>query len=101
MKTFHTNIDGTVTITGEDTQLSTSELKSAGLPFTLNGTEYIVPLDAEGQNGVNSIAIMLMMNLFDTTVFNCTNGVKVPLLNSNEAMTFCMWFADERRKFFK
>lgn len=81
--------------------LTKSDMKRVGLPYTLNGITYQVPLDESGQNGVNSIAIMLVMNMFTPTSFSCSNGTKIPLANSNEATSFCMWFADERGKFFK
>lgn len=101
MQNIHINLDGTVLTTELSSAPTSVELKADGKQFLLNGINYQIPLDESGQNGVNSVAIMIIMNLFTPTIFNCSNDVKVPLADVNEATTFCKWFANERGKFFK
>lgn len=77
-----------------------SELKEIGLPYTLNGVEYQVPLNESTQLGMTTIGVQYLAGMFNGTVFHFSNGVKMPLA-VGDFMQFAQWFAVERGKFFK
>jgi len=79
--------------------LTTSELKEIGLPYTLNGVEYQIPLNEEAQNGVVAVTVQQMAGLFTSTVFHFSNGVKMPIADA-DWLAFAIWFGVERNKFF-
>ena len=96
MKNFTFNLDGTVTVSGEDEPLTSSEQKSLGKDY--NG--YQVPLDEEAQIAVTSVAVQHLAGLFTGTVFYFSNGVNMPC-SVEEIIPFATWFFAERNSFFQ
>lgn len=76
-----------------------SEAKKAGKLYTLNGIEYIVPLDKDAQDTVTAITVANIAGIFVSTIMEFSNGVKMPI-KSSELTDFIQWFVTERGKFF-
>lgn len=75
------------------------EAKKAGKPYTLNGVEYIVPLDKDAQDTVTAITVANIAGLFVSTTMEFSNGAKMPI-KASEWTAFVQWFVTERGKFF-
>lgn len=99
MKIITHNLDGTVTITGEDDPITSNELKLQGKPFTLNGIDYQVPLTKDTQDTVVAVAVSFQIGGITSTVLEFENGVTMPISQS-DFMPFATWFSTERNSFF-
>ena len=99
MKYVNHNLDGTVTITGEDDPIAISELKIQGKPFTLNGIDYQVPLTKDTQDTVVAVAVAFQMGGISSTILEFENGVTMPISQS-DFMPFATWFSTQRNRFF-
>jgi len=77
-----------------------NEAKKAGKVYTLNGTEYIVPLDKDAQETVTAITVAHIASLFISTTIEFSNGVKMPIVAA-DWMAFAQWFVTERNAFFE
>lgn len=76
------------------------EAKKAGKTYSLNGKEYIVPLDKDAQDTVTAISVAHIAGLFVSTTMEFSNGVKMPIVAA-DWMTFAQWFVTERNSFFE
>ena len=99
MKISITNLDGTVTITGEDDPLTISELKLQGKIYTQNGIDYQVPLTKDTQDTVVAVAVAFQMGGITSTVLEFENGVTLPI-SQTDFMPFATWFSTQRNSFF-
>lgn len=76
------------------------EAKKTGKLYTLNGIEYIVPLDKDAQDTVTAITVANIAGLFVSTTMEFSNGVKMPIASA-DWMAFAQWFVTERNAFFE
>jgi hypothetical protein len=99
--------DGNKWVAKPPVELTSSQLKAIGLPYTLNGVTYQVPLDEDAQSTITAltvgyIAATLTNTLTDTTIntiIRFSNGTKMPI-TTPDFMAFAMWFKDKRGSFF-
>lgn len=73
--------------------------KRTGVPYLLNGIEYLVPLTVDDQNTVTAVSVAVMANAIANTVVEFSNGTSMPIA-ATEWMAFATWFAGERNKLF-
>jgi hypothetical protein len=100
MKNINIDLDGTVTITGEDDPLTSSELKVIGMPYTLNGVVYQVPLTKDSQDTVVALSVAFQSSAITSTNIEFDNGTILPI-EAADFMNFAIWFTTERNKFFQ
>jgi hypothetical protein len=87
--------------------LTDSELKAIGLPYTLNGVEYQVPLDSDAQSIITALTVgYIAANMTNTvtsttisTVIRFSNGINMPI-TTPDWIAFATWFKDKRSSFF-
>ena len=91
--------DGSVWIAKEVVPMTKSELKAIGLPFTLNGINYQVPLTKDTQDTVVAVAVAFQMGGISSTVLEFENGVTMPI-SQTDFMPFATWFSKQRNSFF-
>jgi hypothetical protein len=99
--------DGTQWVAKVPVPLTDSELKAIGMPYTLNGIVYQVPLDSDAQSIITAltvgyIAATITNTLTDTTintVIQFSNGTHMPI-TTLDWMAFATWFKDNRSSFF-
>lgn len=102
-------VDGNIIpMSAEDTQQELAELAAAealarvkytGVPYSLNGIEYAIPLTVDAQQTVTAITVAVMAQAIENTVVEFGNGTRMPIL-ATEWMSFAEWFAGERNKLF-
>lgn len=83
----------------EDAEQMARMKKSIGVPYLLNGIEYLVPLTVDDQNTVTAVSVAVMANAIANTVVEFSNGTSMPIA-ATEWMAFATWFAGERNKLF-
>jgi ABC-type Fe3+-hydroxamate transport system substrate-binding protein len=84
-----------------------SELKAIGLPYTLNGVEYQVPLDSDAQSIITALTVgYITATITNTvtaitisTVIQFSNGTHMPI-TTPDFIAFATWFKDKRSSFF-
>jgi hypothetical protein len=84
-----------------------SQLKAIGLPYTLNGVEYQVPLDSDAQSIITALTVgYIAANITNTvtattisTVIRFSNGTNMPI-TTPDWIAFATWFKDKRSSFF-
>jgi hypothetical protein len=92
--------DGTQWIPKATVELTTSELKAIGMPYTLNGISYQVPLTKDAQDTVVALSVAFQMSAITSTNIEFDNGTILPI-TAEDFMKFAIWFTTERNKFFK
>jgi hypothetical protein len=99
--------DGTQWVVKVPVPLTDSELKAIGMPYTLNGVVYQVPLDSDAQSIITAltvgyIAANMMNTVTDTTistVIRFSNGTNMPI-TTPDFIAFATWFKEKRSSFF-
>jgi hypothetical protein len=99
--------DGTQWIAKAPVTLTDSQLKAIGLPYTLNGVEYQVPLDSDAQSIITALTVgYIAANITNTvtattisTVIRFSNGTNMPI-TTPDWIDFATWFKDKRSSFF-
>jgi hypothetical protein len=99
--------DGTKWVARAPVILTDSQLKATGMPYTLNGIVYQVPLDSDAQSIITAltvgyIAATITNTVTDTTistVIRFSNGTHMPI-TTPYFMAFATWFKDKRSSFF-
>jgi hypothetical protein len=99
--------DGTQWVAKVPVPLTDSELKAIGMPYTLNGTEYQVPLDSDAQSIITALTVgYIAANMTNTvtpttisTVIRFSNGTHMPI-TTPDFIAFATWFKDKRSSFF-
>jgi hypothetical protein len=99
--------DGSQWVAKVPVPLTDSELKAIGMPYTLNGAVYQVPLDSDAQDIITALTVGYiaanMTNTVTTTTINTviqfSNGTHMPI-TTPDFMAFATWFKDKRSSFF-
>jgi hypothetical protein len=99
--------DGTKWVAKVQVPLTDSELKAIGLPYTLNGVVYQVPLDSDAQSIITALTVgYIAANMTNTvtattisTVIRFSNGINMPI-TTPDWIDFATWFKDKRSSFF-
>jgi hypothetical protein len=99
--------DGTQWVAKVPVPLTDSELKAIGLPYTLNGEEYQVPLDSDAQSIITALTVgYITATITNTvtattinTVIRFSNGTHMPI-TTPDFIAFATWFKDKRSSFF-
>jgi hypothetical protein len=92
--------DGTQWVPKAPVELTTSELKVIGMPYTLNGISYQVPLTKDSQDTVVALSVAFQSSAITSTNIEFDNGTILPII-AEDFMNFAIWFTTERNKFFK
>jgi hypothetical protein len=87
--------------------LTDSELKAIGIPYTLNGVVYQVPIDSDAQSIITALTVgYIAANMTNTvtpttisTVIRFSNGTHMPI-TTPDFIAFATWFKDKRSSFF-
>jgi len=100
---FVLNIDKEAKINElEKTQLKLQkiqDLKKNGLDFTLNGTDYKIPLKSKDAMGLIQIKNAFELGVTSTVMY-FSNGVQIPLNNKNDLNILAKFFAEKRNLLF-
>jgi hypothetical protein len=99
--------DGSQWVAKVPVSLTDSDLKSIGMPYTLNGIEYQVPLDSDAQSIITALTVgYIAANITSTvtattisTVIQFSNGTHMPI-TTPDFIAFATWFKDKRSSFF-
>jgi hypothetical protein len=99
--------DGTQWVAKVPVPLTDSELKAIGMPYTLNGIVYQVPLDSDAQSIITALTVgYIAANMTNTvtdttisTVIRFSNGTNMPI-TTPDWIDFATWFKDKRSSFF-
>jgi hypothetical protein len=99
--------DGIQWVAKATVPLTDSELKAIGMPYTLNGVVYQVPLDSDAQSIITALTVgyiaASITNTLTTitinTVIKFSNGTHIPI-TTPDWMAFATWFKDKRSSFF-
>lgn len=77
-----------------------SVAKKTGKIYTIDGVDYLIPLNKEAQDTVVAVGISFYLQGISSTVVQFENGTKLPL-DTTTWHDFAIWFAIERNVFFK
>jgi hypothetical protein len=91
--------DGTQWVAKPSVVLTSSELKVIGMPYTLKGISYQVPLTKDAQDTVVALSLGFQMGAITSTNMEFVNGTILPI-TAADFMNFAIWFSTERNKFF-
>jgi hypothetical protein len=79
--------------------LQALEARYTGVSYTLDGADYLVPLNSASQAGITAVTVAVMSEALDFTVMQFSNGVSMPI-KAADWMPFAKWFAAQRNALF-
>jgi len=84
--------------TAEWAKIDADRAKREGIPYALQGVEYLVPVTNDDAIGLLQVKSAFELGLTKTNI-HFSNGTVVPI-NATDFEAFATWFVTERNKYF-